>query len=267
MANGKLEARAIVPTGGWAFDITETPSASATITVPAFEYYHSSGGTSTSLVAKIQSALTAATAGPLAATYTISCDAGEGGTGKYTITATGGSVTSFAITWTDTELRDLLGWSTSPSGALTYTSEGQAQGLWLPEYGFQCVGGGSFPGRIVSDQQIAMASSGATFSVMGRKYREKSITWPMEPVAKVLTVQETTVNASFETFLIDGIYGEASWGTSAGPIRFYEDADVNGTHLTYYAHGFETWDPHELREHWSGGLYGVTLPKLIQVPA
>lgn len=265
-SNGKLEARITVPTGGWAFAITEVPANNVTITAPAGTYYHSTADSGTrGLLAEIQFYLdfyTAAAA--LDGDYTVALGAGENGTGKYTITATG--ITSFSIAWTDSELQDLLGFTSTPSGALTYTGESQAQGLWLPGYPCQTPGGTAFPGKIRSDQQIAMTASGHTFSVMGRKMRVKQIVWPMEAQAKVLAVAETTTNASFETFLIDGIYGEAAWGTSAGPIRYYADADTDATHLSYYVHGLEEWDPRELIEHWAGGCYPVNLPMLVQVP-
>lgn len=258
---GKIEARITVPTGGWDMALTDASGGPTTCTLPAGEYYHSSVG---SLSDDLAAAIAAAANAVMTQTWTCTISAGASGTGKYTIGCDGATCT---VTFTDTELRDLLGYTGNLSASTSYTSTNQAQGIWLPGYPFQTPGGGAFPGKIKSDQQTAMTSSGHTFSVMGRKMRVKQITWPMEARAKVLAVAETTTNASFETFLIDGIYGEAAWGTSAGPIRFYADETDDATYLSYYVHGLEEWDPRELVEHWAGGYYPVTLPMLVQVPA
>lgn len=264
--NGKLEARITVPTGGWDFTITETGGggASAAITVPAFTYYHSSDGSnSNTLPEAIKTQLDASS---LNATYTVSIAAGESGTGKYTISATGGSVTSFAFTWTDTEIRDLLGFSGSESGTLSYTGDNQAEALWLPDEGYQKKNGG-IGGSWVTDQQIVNTANGNVYSVMGRKYRRTRIVWPMTARNKTWAENETTTNESFETFL-EGIWGTASWATSTGPIRFHPDADADTAtdYSTWSVLGLESWDPSELQEHWAGGRWIIELPHLIEVP-
>lgn len=266
--NGKLEARITVPTGGWSFTVTETGGggASAAITVPAFTYYHSSvGSNSTDLPAEIKSQFDASA---LNATYTVSIAAGENATGKYTISCTGGSVTSFAFTWTDTEIRNLLGFDGTESGTTSYTGNDQAEGLWLPDESYQKKNGG-IKGSWVTDQQTVNTANGNVYSVMGRKYRRTRIVWPMTSRAKTWVENESATNESFEQFLLDGIYGGAAWGTSAGPIRFHPDADADTAtdYSTWSVLGLESWDPSELQEHWAGGRWVIELPHLIEVPS
>jgi hypothetical protein len=263
--NGKLQSRITVPTGGWDLAITEVPTNSATITVPAGTYYHSSADSEAEgLLDTIQTLIEAAvTATDLDGTYTVSLSDAESGTGKVTIAATG--ITSFSIAWTDSELQDLLGFTSTPSGALTYTGESQTQALWIGSYPWQKLNGG-IRGGWVSDQQNKNNSAGYVYSVMGQKYRQTRIAWPMEPQSKTWAENETTVNASFEQFYLDAILGEAAWGTSTGPIRFHPSASVDDNYATYSVLGMESWEPVEVVQHWAGGQWRIDLPRLIEVP-
>ena len=100
---GKLEARISIPSGGWAFAITDDVVSSQTVTIPNETFYHSSED---SLANDLAASIAAYINAVASDTWTVTISAGEGGTGKYTISADGATC---EITWTDTELRDLLG--------------------------------------------------------------------------------------------------------------------------------------------------------------
>jgi len=259
-SNGKIEARITVPTGGWDMACTDASGGPTTVTLPAGTYYHSSDGSNANTLGE---ALTTAANAVMTQTWTISIAAGEEASGKYTITCDGATCT---VTFTDTELRDLLGFTIHLTGDTSYIGANQAQGLWIASEGFQKKNGGT-GGSWVTDQQTVNTMSGHVYSVMGRKHRRTRITWPMESRAKTWAENESATNESFETFLLDGIWGGASWGTSAGPIRFHPDADTDATYGTFSVLGLESWDPSELQEHWAGGRWVIELPHLIEVPS
>ncbi len=261
MDNGKLEAQITIPSGGWSMDIEDDIN-TQTVTVPAGTYYHSSVGSGTRSFAdelEYQGNLV------LSDTLTVSISSGEGGTGKYTISLDGGTN---EITWTNTDLRDLMGFDNGQgTGATSYTSDNAAQGIWLPEYPCQRLHGGSWRGYWETDQQNAETSSGHVFSVMGRKKRVLDLTWPAESAIK--TWSNSGGNRSFERFLLYGIYGtDVAWGTSGGPIRYHPDADINTSngYGTYYVMGMENWRPTQVRRGWTG-LWRIHLPRLVQVPS
>lgn len=258
--NGKLEARITVPTGGWTITCTDAVGGPTGCVLPAGTYYHSSDGSNSNTLSE---ALLTAINNLMGQTWTLALGAGESGTGLYTLGCDGATCT---VTFTDTEIRDLLGFTGNLSASTSYVSPSAAQGLWLPSYGFQKKNGGT-GGSWVTDQQSVKTASGHVYSVMGRKYRMTKITWPAETRAKCWTENETTTNESFETFLIDGIWGGAAWGTSAGPIRFYPDADTDATYGSFSVLGLESWDPTELVEHFAGGRWRIDLPELIEVPS
>lgn len=259
--NGKLEARITVPAGGWDAACTDALGGPTTVTIPAGTYYHSSDGSNANTLPE---AFATAANAVMGQTWTATISAGEGGTGKYTLGCDGATCT---ITWVDTELRDLMGFAIHLTGGTSYVGSKQAEGLWLPSEGWQKKNGQAGGSARVSDMQEALNSAGYVYAVQGRSYKTARITWPMESRAKTWTANESTTNESFETFLVDGIWGSAAWGTVTGPIRFYPDADTDATYGTFSALSMGSWDPSELQEHWAGGRWIIELPNLIEVPS
>lgn len=266
MANGKLEGRITVPTGGWDLALTETGGggASGTVTVAAGKYYHSSAKDfATDFPAELAVQLDAIGN----ATYTVTVDATEGGTGKYTISATGGSVTAFAISWTDTDQRDMMGFSQGNlSGGLTYTSDDQAKLLWLPSKPPVTLAlTDVWRGWHETDLHQLESPLGHVFSIAGERKTIMSMQFPLQAAAKTWRAQESTVNESFEQMYLDCIYGAGPGGTPGGPVRWHQDADTDGTYGTYYVVGMREWKPADVQEGWTG-RYTISLPRLVQDP-
>lgn len=264
--SGKLEALITIPSGGWQFRIDEIGGgdANATMTIPAASYYHSVAGSgSNDLAAEIQAQIAASA---LNASYTVTVSAGESGTGKYRFVATGGGVSLFIFTWTNTEIRDLVGFSGSETTDLDQTGDNHAQALWLPGSGSQNFNGASTVGWIETDQQIVETAHGNVFSVMGRDKNIQELTWEAQTRAKTLTANESSVNESWQTFVVDGIHGTKSWGSSAGPIRWYPDADTDASSFQYKAVGLRNWKPQQVREQFVGRWH-VRTGRLVEVPS
>lgn len=266
MAIGKLEAKITIPTGNWTFDVAETGggAASDTITLTAANtYYHSTAGNDTNdLAAALEALLNAAS---LNATYTVTVSAGVGGTGKYTITASGGSVTAFAITWTSTDLRDLLGWTGDVSGALTYTSPNNALGLWLPATPHDQLFGNSDDGYLVTDAAVTTAPNGTTVATLYNRRYENELSWSCVADAKTRIAAETTTNASWECFFLKCLTASAAGFAVAGPVRWYPDADTDGTSFEYKAANL-TEDKPTRRSASYSGHYTVQSGLLVKVP-
>lgn len=269
--HGKLEGRITIPSGNWTFDIDETGggAASATITLTAAkEYYHSSAGNdSVDLVAKIKALLDASA---LNATYTVSLPAGEAGAAaQYTISASGGGVTAFEITWTDTDLRDLLGFAAGDtvSGALTYTGSEQAEGLWLPDGEKQTPFGDGDAGFEEDDTRALTTASGHQQTLSFHSRTVLPVTWRGVAKERVRTSYETLTNQSFQTFREHVIRGDQSWSKPGGPVRLYWDADDDATYETYWVQGeqLKKWTAEAMWEPWVG-QWEIPFDRLVKVP-
>ena len=53
--------------------------------------------------------------------------------------------------------------------------------------------------------------------------------------AKAIAASETSTNASFETFWLDGIRGEEPWAKAGKQMKYYADTDADGTFLVFNA--------------------------------
>lgn len=265
---GKLEGRITIPTGGWSISIAETggggATASASFTAGDTYYLSSIDSESNDFPADLAAKLTASAGN---ATYACSIAAGENGTGKVTITASGGSVTSIAITWTSSAMKDLLGFTGTQSGSLSYTGANQARSLWLPNGPFQALnGGGSWAGWIESDLRAQESPAGHCFALTGQRKKASSISWVGISRAKIWTANESTTNESLEKFYTDVVLAEAAWsGRAAGPIRWYSDAATDSTYVTYSVPTWNVYRPDQLREQWTG-QWIVSIPRLVEVP-
>lgn len=265
---GKVEGRITVPTGGWDVSLTDASGGPTTATIAAGTYYISSAGSGAN---DLPAAFAAAANAAMTQTWTCTTAAGENGTGKTTITATGGTLT---ISWTDTDLRDVLGFdgteaASGGGGTMTIVSNDQARSLWLPNSGYQSLDGydgSTWQGHWETDLHHLESAAGDVWSVMGSKKRILEILWPQVSKAKTWIAEEDTTNESFEKLFLDAICGEAAWGTAGGPLRIYYDAADDASYYTYRYAGPPEFRPSQVREHWTGA-WSVSLPRLVQDPS
>jgi len=214
MALPKVEGLITVPTGGYTLTVTEVPAASATVTIPAGDYYWNS---STNFCTAIGDALT--NDATLAGTYTVSiADGTDTSTGYCTISSSG--ITSFAITWVSTTFRDWLGFTGNTSAGTTATGTRQARYLWLPNSGRtsplspEPTSLTQHLGQEVTDFVFTQAASGvSTGTYFNTRYRD-SFAFGLLKGNKTWIANETITNESLQ--------------------RFYDDVIKRGTRFRYY---------------------------------
>ncbi len=249
-----------VPTAGWSGAVTEVGGGGGphTFTIPAGDYYHSSTGTGAGTLGAVFKTIIEATSAT--GTYTIACAAGENGTGKYTISATG--ITTFAITWTTTDFRNAMGFTGDIAATLSATGGSQARSLWLPTCAPSDTINGYSAGREVSDKAGVVTASGQYFGFAGESRTEQRIVWKAISRAKTWLVNETTVNASCQKFWRDVIKGEAGWTPKAGgPLRWYPDA-ASASYFEFCATEWGNFDPQAVAAGWTG-LYTIDTGLLV----
>lgn len=222
MALSKLEMMITVPAGGWSISVTEVPAATASVTVAAADYFLTS---TTALLTTLQTALNAD--GTLAGTYAVSLDDGsDSSTGKVTISATG--VTTFAITWTSTALRDALGFTGTTAAALTTTGSSASPHVFLPPVkampGMHPDGSSGNP---ISDTTVVKAPSGPSKALHYGFTYEGALGFGMVIGNKARTQFEVVVNESFETFWTTGGMGKGL------PFRYHADRATDGTYTSW----------------------------------
>jgi hypothetical protein len=265
MARGKLEALITIPTGDLSFDVTETGGggASATITLTAANtYYHSTAGSDTvDLAARLKALLDAGLNG----TYTVSTDSSDGGTGKTTISVSGGGVSFFDVTWTDTEIRDILGYQGDLSNGTSYTSGDHALGLWLPDCPHEQPFGVDDEGWDEYDSANTQSPDGTVVSTVYNRRVANQLTWQAITASRTRTVDEATTNEAYQTFYKQCLTAASTGFTPGGPVRWYPDADVDGSSTEYRAALERRQAPNRLVQNWSG-LYTIQSPRLVKVP-
>jgi len=220
---GKLEGRIVVPTGGWSFELTDSSGGPYTISLTAADTYYLSSADSEAngLLADLKSKMDAA-----GNTYSVNL---SDTTGKVTITVDTGT---FSVTWTSTDLRDLLGFDSNISAKVTTTGASQCESLWRPSAHCMPDFGLNSPGLVVSNAMVRIAPDGTYSAFHGPSRTRNRLSWPVIPVSQVVEAEETTTNASFERFWIDTVRGEAGWA-QAGRLRWYPEETDDATFISY----------------------------------
>ena len=220
---GKIEGRIKIPTGGW-----DTTVGGVTATIAAGTYYLSSAdSTSEDFLAALATAWAAAAG----TTCSITASLGENGTGIVTITF--GSAK--AITWIDTEIRDLLGFVSDQSSATSHVGTRSARAVWLPSCHYKApeVPSANFKGLPFTDARMVSNTAGYSWHVAGQMHYQLPIEWPAVSAAKTRISQEITRHTSFERFWRDNIFGAGPWAKPGGPVRLYPNAADDETYVEY----------------------------------
>lgn len=216
---GKFEGRFTIPTGGYALALTENGAAVGTVTIAAGNYYLTS---TTSILTTLTTALDAAGAG----TYTATISDADSGTGKVTLSASG--VSSFAITWTDTALRNALGWTGNITGSTSYESQSASPYIWLPnQRRSEPPTPEGYKGFPITDATMTVSPGGSSHVASYSTRYATSFAFRMIAGNKAWTPLESVTNESFQTF----------WTATIGagkPVRYHLDRDDNADYDTYH---------------------------------
>jgi hypothetical protein len=223
---------------GWftvpiAVTITVTNDAGTTVVTITPGVY-----TLATLVAQLQTDLQ--TQRPPAGTaWTVSLSIGATGTGQVTIDA---PTDTWSITWTSTDLRDLLGFTADIAAVTTpQTGPKQARGLWMPDTTLFV--DGFYKAAIpVSD---LIQTEGPTGFVIGhsgnKKYKQRNLKWGQVPINRTWIAAELVANESLEQFLTDVQWGEGhAWFRPSSKIQVIAHTGVqlgNGAVVGWYFKG------------------------------
>lgn len=255
MSIGSVGVDITVPTGGWDLEYTDSEGGPLTATIAAGNY------TIAELVAAVQAAIIALT-GDVGANFTATLSAGESGTGKVTLNTTD---TDWSITWTDTDLRDALGFAGDISAVSTaQTGTKHVVGLWLPgnPSKFSMYGDGA-AGSLVTDYAATVGPTGRVYALFGNSYNKHAgIRWEGVPDHRALAHLESVIGESFESFIRDVMTGRKSYIGVNATIRLTWNADVAAT----FAEGRVLWPPvFDLAQFVTGwiGRFNVALGDLV----
>lgn len=224
MALSKLEGRITVPSGGRSMTVQEfTPNAGpvAVTVIGSGNYYLSS---TSNYLTTISAALDANAT--LTGDYTLVVSST---TGIVTLSATG--VTTFSVTWTDTALRDSLGFTGNLSGAASYASTESSPLIWIPNVPR---GPGRAPdgsnGVAMRDMTVTVSPDGSSKALAYSTRYSDVLAWNRISGQKSWIVNETTANESFESFWLNVI-------ALGQPFRYHPDRTVDATYVEYRAVG------------------------------
>lgn len=257
MTRGRLEAQITIPTGGWSVsvDITGIAGTPFVVTVAAGTYYP------TDLLSTFKTQLDAADGTD--GTFTVSGSFGESGTGLVTISHT---VETFTITWTSTDLRDVLGFTgTLTPAALTFTGTKQCRGVWLPNAEIASAYGNTDEGHTETDQGSTESPRGdvKTLAYNTRQVLPQ-VRWSHVLKAFARIAAETTTGASFEQWWRYTQGGELSYFEVSAAVRLYWDASTS-TYKTYRLSPRKGTQMERVVPDWDG-LYDISLDRLVRVP-
>jgi hypothetical protein len=201
-----------------------------------------------------------------AASTTCALSAGFGRAGTGLVTITFG--VAKAIVWVSTSLRDLLGFAGDSASATSHVGTLHARNVWLPNCHYQAPNAisASFRGHRFADKRDAENAAGYVWSHVGQTKEVNWLRWPSAYRSKTFIANEATTNESFERFLRDGIWGEASWGTPGGPVKFIPDAAEDSVYATYMVPGMAEFQPTPYFDGWVGGPHTIEIPRLVVVP-
>lgn len=202
---GEWHARFTVP-ASQSIETTSTAGGTDTVNLTATSYYLGVAGSSTpSFIAAFQTLLQAVDA---SWTVTLSTT-----TGKVTIDCDG----TWSITWTSTNLRDLLGFEANISGVTTaQTGTLHARGLWLPDAVLN-TNMNYLAAPLMTDLRQTESPDGLVIGHVGNfKYKHPEARYQHVPVAKTWIASESTTNESLERFMRDCQWGLGhAWFTNS----------------------------------------------------
>jgi hypothetical protein len=254
LSRGRVEARITVPTGGWAISLTITTIGTFTVTVPAGTYFP------TALLSTFKTLLDAATGGD--GTFTVTGSFGESGTGFVTISHT---VQTFTITWTSTELRDVLGFAgTLTPAALSFTGTINAGGVWLPSCDHDAPRGRD-NGVYQIDRAVTTAPGGTTIATGYQRRRKLGrVSWPLSSRARTLESGETVTGESFERWWLDTHGGRVSYFGMSPQVQLYWNADDTVKVTLKLTEPLTEFNPRRVDNQWIGiwefGIDGFQVP-------
>jgi hypothetical protein len=220
---GRVESRMTVPAGGAAVSATNSGGGPTTCTVAAGNYYLSAAGGVSGLLDALETVLNASRP-PSAGAWTVSLSTT---TGLVTVNCTG----TWSLSWTNTTLRDVLGFEANIVSATTArTGTKQARGLWFPNCPLYMDTADPYEAPPTSDRRTTESPVGGTSSLIGViKYVNEGLVYSHVPRERVWESRALYSYASWEWFAKECLMAQGvSWFPSTSRFQFYwSDAGVD----------------------------------------
>ena len=246
MSNSALAAL-IYQASNWTVNAVGTATNTATVTASSSRYY-------SDLATAFGTALSTATGDTVTVTISLT-------TGLCTISSTA----NIAITWTSTDLRDLLGFTGNLSAATSHVGTMRVRGLWLPNAEGAFTYGNGDEGHIETDLAVTVSPRG---DMKGIGWTSRTVlpvaVWSHVQKAYAKIAAETQTGASFEQWLSWTQYGSLTYFETLSPFQLIWDVASPSAYKTYRLHRPSAEMPRAVEE-WNG-LYRVELTRLIRVP-
>jgi hypothetical protein len=184
------------------------------------------------------------------------------------------SATTWSIAWTNTTLRDVLGFAADIAAVATpQTGTKHARSVWFPDCPMFIADSDPRLAPVGHDGRTSVSGSGARATFVGVYHRiHRAVSWPSVPLERIREQSAPYANASFRTFWDDTqlARGPVSWFRPGSSLCI---VDYNGAVLgeDMQAGGpTEGWgvtdvDVEPKRNDPKGwvGLWTVTIPELI----
>jgi hypothetical protein len=193
--------------------------------------------------------------------WTVSYGFGESGTGLVSIRKTG---TTWAINFTSTGFRDLIGFTGNISGTAGQTQTGTliADSVWLPGAPKGAQYKDAKPVHYQTDKRTLVSPTGIVTTLYGNKFAEvPRVSWNTVMEARARGITE---RGSFERWWYQSQLGEASWHEPGSAAKYYPDAN-SATNYVVRIPDMESSNMVPTVDNWSG-LYVVEIPRMIVQP-
>jgi hypothetical protein len=265
---GRVEALITIPTGGLSISATNSVGGPSTVTVAAGSYYWTSNFYISSLITTLQTQLNASRPSG----WTVTFDAT---TGLVTINC---SSTPWSITWTSSDLRNLLGFASNIAGVSSaQTGTKQARGLWRPDSPLDLDGDAAMA-PYATDLRATRSPRGLVITAVGnRMFRHKGLVWAVVPKNRYRSNQADIDGAAWETFLCDTQISQVSpTGFSVttlfkpgARVQIFDHTgikvgqDFGGVGVSgWFMQGLDKLEAKRVSEGWNG-LWRVEIPELV----
>ena len=240
-------AALIYQASNWTVNAVGTATAVATVTASSTRY-------PSDLATAFGTALSTATGDTVTVSISLT-------TGLCTISSTA----NIAITWTSTDLRDLLGFAGNLSAATSHVGTKNVRGVWLSQAEGAFTYGNGDEGHIEMDLAVTESPRG---DMKGIGWTSRTVLpaalWSHVPKASAKIYSETTVGASIEQWLSYTQWGSLAYFDVLSSFRLIWDAATAGTYKTYRFYRGSSALERVVRE-WNG-IYIVQLDRLVRVP-
>lgn len=256
---GYIEAQCTVPSST-TISVTTPAGGPTTVTLTAGSYYM------LELASHLQSVLNAQRPGSVATwTVTISTT-GTSPTGLTTIALTTGATESYSITWTSTDLRDMLGFASNISSQSTATGTLACRGVFIPDRPLN-LDDDPRAAPMLTDLRETESPTGYGLAVVGNvKYVHTGLRYAHVTRERYMDT-DSGVTPSWARFVKNTQLGQGhSWFTPRSRVKITDHTavlvgSVDGV-TKWWMRGINRVSARKMNEAWTGA-WMIEIPALV----